>query len=66
MIALPKTRQYIANEVSKLKGIQQENLLSKIAAVWKYIYQQQVIIRAANLTIKVKYNILKTKLVMSR
>jgi hypothetical protein len=40
MLALPGTRQYIVNEASKPKGIQQETLLSQIAAVWKYIYQQ--------------------------
>jgi hypothetical protein len=66
MLALPRTRQYIANEASKPKGIQQETLLSQIAAVWKYIYQQQMIIRAANLTIKIKYKILETKLAISR
>jgi hypothetical protein len=66
MLALPGTRQYITNEASKPKGIQQETLLSQIAAVWKYIYQQQMIIRAANLTIKIKYKILETKLATSR
>jgi hypothetical protein len=36
----------------KPMGIKQEALLSQIAAVWKYIYQQQMITIAANLTIK--------------
>jgi hypothetical protein len=40
MLALPGTRQYMIIEASKPKGIQQETLLSQIAAVWKYIYQQ--------------------------
>jgi hypothetical protein len=57
-LTMPRTRQYIENETSKPKGIQQETLLSKISKVWKYIYQQKMIIRAANLTIKIKYNIL--------
>jgi hypothetical protein len=36
----------------KPRGIKQETLLSQIAAVWKYIYQQQMITIAANLTIQ--------------
>jgi hypothetical protein len=36
----------------KPKGIKKEALLSQIAAVWKYIYQQKMITIAANLTIQ--------------
>jgi hypothetical protein len=35
-------------------GIKKEALLSQIAAVWKYIYLQQMITIATNLTIKNK------------
>jgi hypothetical protein len=46
----------------KPKGNKQEALPSQIAAVWKYIYQQQMIMIAANLTIKIKYKMMETKL----
>jgi hypothetical protein len=35
----------------KSKGIKQEAFLSQIVVVWKYIYQQQMMTIAANLTI---------------
>jgi hypothetical protein len=66
MLSLPRTILYIANEALKPKGIQQETFLSQIEVVWKYIYQKQMIMRSTNLTIKMKYKILETKLAISR
>jgi hypothetical protein len=47
----------------KPRGIKQETLLSQIAAVCKYIYQQQIITIVANLTIQ---NLVKLPMIRER